>query len=76
MVVCLSSMHEEQVLNTKAESCSKLSDFPFPFYYSARKGVMTDVVLQGEKQLRVEARGDFHSPGWPRLGLILGRVFG
>lgn len=37
MVVCLSSMHEEQVLNTTVESCSKLSGFPFPFYYSARK---------------------------------------
>lgn len=29
MVVCLSSLHEEQVLNTKVESCSKLSGFPF-----------------------------------------------
>lgn len=32
MVVCLSLMHEEQVLNTNAESCSKPSDFPFPCY--------------------------------------------
>lgn len=29
IVVCLSSMHEEQVLNTKVESRSKLSDSPF-----------------------------------------------
>lgn len=30
MKVHLSSLHHEQVLNTEAEACSRLSDLPFP----------------------------------------------